>query len=84
MEGSKFDLGSMMEPFLMYVIICISPMEVCEGVMFGSPWVFRNQRDCIVFAGKVLDAYRVRLKERDIIFIDGTAFCLKFKESKKT
>ena len=73
-----------MEPFLLYVIICIASSGGCVDVVNGKPWIFRSQRDCTVFAGKMLDAYREELKKKNKIFVDGTAFCLRYTETKGT
>lgn len=72
----------MMEPFLLYVIICTGALGTCVDIGSRTSWIFRNYEDCNIFAGKMLNAYRERIEAEGKIFIDGKAFCLRFTETK--
>lgn len=69
-----------MEAFLVYVIICLGPSMSCKDMMIGSSIVFRSYKNCKIFADKSLEAYKEEAKRRHIIFVDGIAFCLRFKK----
>ena len=74
----------MMEPFLMYIIICVASAGGCNDFAPRKPWYYRNKIDCEVMASKLYDAYIVDMEKRRVIIIDGKSFCLRFKESKDT
>ena len=67
----------------MYIIICVASAGGCNDFAPRKPWYYRNKIDCEVMASKLYDAYVTKIEERGSIIIDGKAFCLRFKESKK-
>ncbi len=76
-----------MEMFLVYVVMCFAPGISSEGCNDYAParmFSFRSRQDCTVFAYKLLEAGRSAGEKRGLIYIDGKAFCLKFRESRET
>ena len=74
----------MMEPFLVYIIICVASAGGCNDYAPQKPWFFRSQKDCTIFAGKFYMAVVKDLEEKGQIVVDGKTFCLRFKETKET
>ena len=68
----------------MYVIICVASTGECADYGPRKSWIFRSQRDCTVFAGKLYGGLRDKIEKEGRIVIDGTSFCLRFMETKET
>ena len=71
-----------MEGFLIYVIICLAPSMSCADMMGKYSFIFRSYESCKVFADKALEEYKKEARKRNVIFVDGIAFCLKFQDGK--
>ncbi|KKK59712.1 hypothetical protein LCGC14_3031650 [marine sediment metagenome] len=68
----------------MYAIICVAYTGGCADYAPRKPWLFRSQRECIVFVNKVHKSFLETLKEKGLVITDSKAFCLRFKETKET
>lgn len=73
----------MMEPFLMYVIICVASTGGCNDYAPPKAWAFRSKEECEVFVDKVYIAFIKDMKEKGQIVVDGKAFCLRYRETKE-
>ena len=75
-----------MDMFLVYVVMCFTPVGGIKGCNDYAParaFTFKNREYCEVFARKLLDAGRIKGEKQGLIYIDGKAFCLKFMGSKE-
>ena len=73
-----------MEPFLLYVMVCLASTGACNDYGPTKYWVFQSQADCTVLANKMLITYRKKFVKRGDIYVDGIAFCLKATEERET
>ncbi len=71
----------MMEPFVIYIILCI-PLY-CKDVSPKGRYHFVDQKSCTSFVGKVFERYRKDIKKEGMIFTDGRAFCLSLLEKEE-
>ena len=65
-----------MEPFAIYIIICLYSSGKCIDYGGWKSWVFRSQAECTVVADKIFDIKRRELKLKGELYIDGISFCL--------
>lgn len=67
-----------MEPFTLYVIVCVS--MYCRDIAPSQPKFFVDQQSCSSYVGDMLISFRKAALENKLTIVDARAFCMAISE----